>query len=61
MGDVFQSSKRNVACAMQVLRASDASTVRRMCRGAAPDRHGHPPGVEMELLVTAHCAAGRIV
>ena len=31
---------------MRVLRASETSTVRRMCRGATPDHHGHPRKVE---------------
>ena len=48
-----------ITCAMRVLRGSEASTVRRMCGGAALDHHGDSPVVEMELLVAAHCAAGR--
>ena len=36
------------------------SAVRRMSGGAAPDHHGHLARVEVELLASAHCFAGRV-
>ena len=36
-----------------------AGTVRRMCGGAAQDHHGHSPRVEVDLLASACCVAGR--
>ena len=41
-----------------VLRAPEASAVRRMRGGAAPDHHGHLARVEVELLAFTHCSAG---
>ena len=38
------------------LRAPEASAVRRMCGGAAPDHHGHPR-VKVELPAFAYCTA----
>ena len=40
LGDARQLPKEDVAGAMRVLRAPEASTVRRICGGAAPDHHG---------------------
>ena len=31
----------------------------RVCRGAAPDHHGHPPWVKMELLAPPYCVVRR--
>ena len=47
LGDAFQFPKEDIAGALRVLRASEASAVRRMCAGAAPD---HLARVKMELL-----------
>ena len=46
------------ASAVRVLRAPEASAVRRMCGGAAPDNHGHLARVEVELLASACCSGG---
>ena len=41
LGDALEFPKADIASAMRVLRASDASAVRRMRGGAATDHHGH--------------------
>ena len=43
---------------LQVLRASEASAVRRMCGGAAHDHHGYVARVRMELLASAYYVEG---
>ena len=59
LGAALQLPTEDVAGAMRVLRAPEASAVRRMCGGAAPDHHGHLARVEVELLATTYCVAGR--
>ena len=55
----LQLPTEDVAGAVRVLRAPEASAVRRMCGGAPPDHYGHLAKVEVELLATAFCVAGR--
>ena len=59
LGDALQLPKEDIAGAIRVLRASEASAVGRMRGGAAPDRDGHLSRAKVELLAPAHCAAGR--
>ena len=59
LSDALQLPKEDLASAVRVLRASEASAVRRMCGGAAPDHHGHLARVQVELLASAYCAARR--
>ena len=59
LSDALQLPKEDLASAVRVLRASEASAVRRMCGGAAPDHHGHHARVQVELLASAYCAARR--
>ena len=49
LGDALQLPKEDLAGAVRVLRAPEASAVRRMCGGAAPDHHGHLARVQVEL------------
>ena len=58
LGNALQLPKDDLASAVRVLRAPEASAVRRRCGGAAPDHHGHLARVQVELLASAHCAAG---
>ena len=51
LGDAFQFHQEDLACAVRLLRAPAAGTVRRMCGGAAPDRHGHSPGSKWSCLL----------
>ena len=44
MSDAFQVSQEDLAGAMRERRAPEASAVRRMCGGAAPDHLGNSPG-----------------
>ena len=60
LGDALQLPKEDLAGPMRVLRASEASEVRRMCGGAAPDHYGHPARVQVELFASTYCAAGRV-
>ena len=57
LGDSLQFPKEDTAGAVRVLRASEASAVRRMCGGAAPNRHGRLARFQMGLLseVTKIC------
>ena len=50
----FQLPKKDLASAVRALRASEASAVRRMCGGAAPDHSGHVA----RLPASADCIAG---
>ena len=59
LGDARQFPKEDLACALWVLRAPEASAVRRMCGGASPDHHGHLARVKMVLLASTCCVAGR--
>ena len=58
LGDALQLPKKDLASAVRILRAPEASAVRRMCGGAAPDHQGHFARVEVELPASAHCGAG---
>ena len=52
LGNTFQLPKEDLArSAVRVLRAPEASAVRRMCGGAAPDHHGILPGSEWSCLL----------
>ena len=53
LGDAFQLPEEDLASAVRVLRAPVASTVRKMCGGAATDHHGHLARVQVVLLVFA--------
>ena len=55
----FSFLEEDIAGAVWLLRAPEASAVRRMCGGATPDHHGHLAGVNVELLTSPYCAAGR--
>ena len=57
LGDALQLPE-DTAGAMWVLRAPEASAVRRMCGGAAPDHHGHLARFKVELLASTYCVAG---
>ena len=52
LGDALLLPKENLAGAMWVLRASEASAVRRMCGRAAPDHHCHLARVQVESLAS---------
>ena len=58
LGDALQLPKEDIAGAVWLLRAPEASAVRRMRGGAAPDYHGHLARVKVELLTSAYCFAG---
>ena len=49
----------DLAGVVWIFRAPEASAVRGMWSGAAPDHHGCPARVEVELLMPAYCVAGR--
>ena len=53
-------SKEDIAGAVRLLRAPEASTVRRMRGGAASDHVGHLATVQVELFASADCIAGCI-
>ena len=56
----FLFPKKDLASAVRVLRAPEASTVRKMCGGAAPDYRSNIARVELELLASTCCGAGRV-
>ena len=56
--DALQLPKEDFAGVVRILRAPEASAVRRVCGGSAPDSHGHLAGVQVELFASAYCAAG---
>ena len=58
LGDAFQLPKEDLASAMRVLSAPEASAVRTMCGGAAPDHDDYLARIKMELLASAFCVAG---
>ena len=58
LGNALQLPKEDLASAVRVLRAPEACTVGRTCGRAAHDHHGHPAGVEVELLALTGCGAG---
>ena len=60
LGGALQLPKEDLASAVRVLPAPEASAVRRMCGGAAPDHHGHPARVRVELFASAYCITGCI-
>ena len=55
LGNALQLLKEDLASVVRILRAPEASAVRRMCGGALPD---HFARVKVELLASAHCVAG---
>ena len=59
MGDERQLPKKDIAGALRVLRAPEASAVGRMCGGAATDHHAHLARVKMESLNSTYCTAVR--
>ena len=58
LGDAFQLPNEDLTSAMRVFRASEASGVRRMRGGAAPDHHGYLARVKVELLAPTYSVAG---
>ena len=52
------SFPRTILRLLRLFRAPEASAVRRMQFGAAPDHHGHLARVQVELFVFVHCSAG---
>ena len=60
LGRRTSASEEDSAGALCVIRAPEASAVRRMCIGAAPDHHGHLARVKVELLAFTCCVAGRV-
>ena len=54
----FNFPKEDLASAVWVFRAPEASAVRRLCGGAVPDHHGHPARVQVELFASACRVAG---
>ena len=48
--DAFQFSQEDLRVPRGFFRAPQESTVRRMCGVTAPDHHGHPPWIEVEVL-----------
>ena len=50
LSDARQLPKENIAGAVRLFRAPEEGAVRRMRGGAAPDHHGHPARVLVELL-----------
>ena len=55
---VWAWATQDIAGAVRLFRAPEASAVRRMRGGAAPDHHGHSPRVQLELFAFTHCSAG---
>ena len=51
----LQSIQEDSAGALSLFRALAASTVWRMCDGAAPDIHSRPPRVDRELVAPSLC------
>ena len=51
LGEALQFRKECFTGAVPVVRAPVASAIRRMCGGAAPDHHGCPARVQVELLL----------
>ena len=49
LGDALQLPKKHIAGAVRLFGAPEASAVRRMRGGAAPDHHGYFVGVQAEL------------
>ena len=60
LGHALQLPEEDIAGAVRVLRAPEASAVRGMRGGAAPDHYGHLARVKVELLASTHCVAGCI-
>ena len=60
LGDAFHFSHEVFACVMRLFRISAARSVSKVRRGAAPDHHCHFPRVDVELLASTYCVAGRI-
>ena len=57
LGDALQLPKEDVAGAVWSFQAPEASAVRRLRGGAAPDHHGHLARVQVELFAFTHCSA----
>ena len=60
LSDAFQLPKEDLASAVRLFRAPEACAVRRMCGGAAPDRHCYLAGVQDEFFALRYCVAGCI-
>ena len=58
LGDALQLRKEDLTGAVWLCRATEATSDRRMCGGTAPDHHGHPAGVQVELFASKYCIAG---
>ena len=57
LGNTLRFPKEGIAGAVWLLRAPEASAVRRMCGRAAQDHHGHLARVKVELLALAYCTS----
>ena len=61
LGDALQLPKEDLASAVRVLRAPEERVqFEGICGGAAPDHHGHPARVQVELFASAYFVAGCI-
>ena len=58
LGGALQFPKKGRAGAVPLFRAPEASAVRRMRGGSAPDHHGYLARVQVELFVLMHYSAG---
>ena len=52
LADALQFPKVDLAGAVCLFLATEASSVRRMCGGTVPDHHGHSPWVQVELFAS---------
>ena len=59
VGDALQFPKEDRSGAVWLFRAPEASAVRSMCGGTAPDHHGHPATVQVELFALTYCFASK--
>ena len=57
LGDALQLPKEDVAGAVWSFQAPEASAVRRLRGGAAPDHHGHLARAQVELFAFTHRSA----
>ena len=60
LGDTLQLFREDLAAAMRVLRAQEASAVRKMRSSAAPSHHGHLAKIKMEFLTSSYRVAACI-
>ena len=58
LGNALQLPKEDLSSVLQLFRAPEEGTVRRMCGRAVENHHGHSARVQVELLAVAHCVAG---